>query len=223
MEPFIKTRRHCSLLRAQYFIWEVRVLCWVPLLTLNLCLYVALSSYSVLQGSYAAFYSWPNLYNPHPNTITLLLTAFSRLYMQILTIQKPEPNQAELELFLLIISWLKLVSWIRLIQLTQYSAFNSGCQKSSFGRAHEPGCSLQSILHTHPAATTVRCGPPWAALLAASPQTFCTLSNPFLNLLTLPPQCPRHPSLHPSDTSIWYIHPTVPACNSHFSASTLDE
>lgn len=135
MEPFIKTTIYCSLLRAQYFIWEVRVLCaiWVPLLTLNLCLYIALSSYSVLQGSYAAFHSWPNLYNPCPNTITLLLTAFSRLYVQILTVQKPELNHAELELLLLIISWLKLESWIRLFQLTQRSAFNSGCQKSSFG------------------------------------------------------------------------------------------
>lgn len=54
---------------------------------------------------------------------------------------------------------------------------------------------------THPAATTGHCGPPWAALSAVPQQTFCPFSNPFLNLLTLPPQCPCHPSLCPSETT----------------------
>lgn len=112
---------------------------------------------------------------------------------------------------------------MRLTCLTQHSAFNSGRQRSSFGRAHEPGCFLQSILHTHPAAITVHHGPPWAALLAAPQQIFCPLSNPFLNLPTLPPLWPCHPSLYPSEiTSQQPQHATpisVPQhwmSNSHF-------
>lgn len=148
---------------------------WIPLLTLNSWDSI-LSSYSVLQGSSTAFHTWLYLYNPCPGKHYHLVAhcLFEAVHANSNNSEartepcrtKVIPCRTKVLLIISRLNWCPGWGW-------------SGSPSTLLSRAatrdlplgeHKPGCSLQSILHTHPAATTVHCGPAWAALSAAPHQ-----------------------------------------------------